>query len=61
MTVFESEASIETKLIQQLTQGESQWTFREDLHTFADLWQNFRHILVQQQYRIFSRFRLDIL
>lgn len=37
MTVFESEASIENKLIQQLTQGKSQWTFRKDLHTFADL------------------------
>lgn len=54
MTVFESEASIEDKLIKQLVQGESQWTFRDDLHTFADLWQNFRHILVQHNKEIFA-------
>ena len=54
MIVFESEASIEEKLIKQLVQGESQWTFRDDLHTFADLWQNFRHILVQHNKDIFA-------
>lgn len=54
MTVFESEASIEHKLIQQLTQGKSQWTFREDLHTFDDLWQNFRHILIQHNKEMFD-------
>lgn len=44
MTTFESEASIEEKLIQQLVEGESQWTFRGDIHTFDDLWNNFRKI-----------------
>ena len=34
MTTFESEASIEEKLIHQLVEGESQWTFRGDIHTF---------------------------
>ena len=47
MTSFESEASIEEKLIRQLTEGKSQWTFRDDIRSFDDLWDNFRRILVQ--------------
>lgn len=36
------EAVIENNLIQQLITGESQWIYRKDLHTEADLWANFR-------------------
>ena len=54
MTTFESEASIEDKLIQQLVEGESQWTFRGDIHTFDDLWNNFRKILMQNNKEIFD-------
>ena len=54
MTSFESEASIEDKLIKQLVEGESQWTFRGDIHTFDDLWNNFRKILIQNNKEIFD-------
>ena len=54
MTSFESEASIEEKLIHQLVEGESQWTFRGDIHTFDDLWNNFRKILIQNNKEIFD-------
>ena len=43
----ELECMIEQKLIEQLVYGESQWTYREDLKTEADLWANFRYILEQ--------------
>lgn len=43
----ELEASIEQKLIGQLVYGEPQWTYREDLKTENDLWNNFRYILEQ--------------
>lgn len=43
----ELEKVIEDKLIEQLVFGESQWTYREDLKTEEDLWQNFRYILEQ--------------
>lgn len=54
MTSFESEASIEEKLIRQLTEGKSQWTFRDDIRSFDDLWNNFRRILVQNNKEIFD-------
>lgn len=54
MTSFESEASIEDKLIKQLVEGESQWTFRGDIHTFDDLWNNFRKSLIQNNKEIFD-------
>lgn len=38
----ELESTIERKLIEQLVYGESQWTYREDLKTEADLWANFK-------------------
>ncbi|MFB1050602.1 type I restriction endonuclease subunit R [Paraliobacillus sp. JSM ZJ581] len=40
-----SEAILENDLIKQLINGESQWTYRNDLHTEADLWNNFREKL----------------
>ena len=46
-TMPELESMIENKLIEQLVYGESQWTYRKDLKTEADLWANFRYILEQ--------------
>ena len=43
----ELEAMIEKRLIDQLVYGDSQWTYREDLKTEADLWANFKYILEQ--------------
>lgn len=43
----ELESMIEQKLIEQLVYGDSQWTYRKDLKTEADLWANFRYILEQ--------------
>lgn len=43
----ELETMIENKLIEQLVHGDSQWTYREDLKTEEDLWENFRYILEQ--------------
>ena len=43
----ELEAMIEQKLIEQLVYGDSQWTYRKDLKTEADLWENFQYILEQ--------------
>ena len=43
----ELESMIEQKLIEQLIYGDSQWTYRGDLKTEADLWANFRYILEQ--------------
>lgn len=43
----ELESLIEQKLIDQLVYGDSQWTYREDLKTEEDLWENFRYILEQ--------------
>ncbi len=39
------ETQIEKKLIEQLSMEDSQWTYRPDLHTEEDLWNNFRSIL----------------
>ena len=41
----ELEKTIEDKLIEQLTEGKSQWTYRPDLHTEEELWANLRSIL----------------
>lgn len=41
----ELDALIEQKLIEQLAYGDSQWTYRQDLKTEEDLWENFRYIL----------------
>lgn len=39
------EADMEAQLIRQLTLGESQWTYRPDIKTDADLWANVREKL----------------
>lgn len=41
----ELEQNIEEKLITQLTQGKSQWTYRPDLNDENKLWDNIRQIL----------------
>ncbi len=43
----ELENIIEKKLIDQLVYGDSQWTYRGDLKTEEDLWNNFKYILEQ--------------
>ena len=43
----ELESVIEQKLIEQLIYGDSQWTYRADLKTEEELWNNFRYILEQ--------------
>ena len=43
----ELEAVLEKRLIDQLCQGDSQWTYRPGIRTEEDLWDNFRHILEQ--------------
>ena len=51
----ELESMIEQKLIEQLVYGDSQWTYRKDLKTEADLWENFRYILEQLQFFSFYK------
>ena len=41
------ELEIEKQLIQQLASGESQWTYRKDLKTEDQLWENFFEKLAQ--------------
>lgn len=42
---FVPESELENNLIQQLIRGESQWTYREDLHTEEELWKNLKEKL----------------
>ena len=41
------ESTFEKRLIEQLTRGISQWTYRQDLKTEKDLWRNFRQKIEQ--------------
>ena len=41
----ELEQTIEEKLIKQLTEGKSQWTYRPDLNDEEKLWANIKLIL----------------
>lgn len=41
MAAAVTEAQMEKKLIEQLTQGANQWRLREDLKTIPQLWANF--------------------
>lgn len=43
----ELESVIEKRLIDQLCSGESQWTYRPDIKTEEQLWNNFKYILEQ--------------
>lgn len=42
MVQYTGEQELENNLIKQLTSGISQWTYRDDLHTEDELWENFR-------------------
>ncbi|MDN6729898.1 MAG: type I restriction endonuclease subunit R [Alkalibacterium sp.] len=42
MATFTAEQVLENNLIKKLIGGESQWTYRDDLRTEDDLWENFR-------------------
>ena len=43
----ELESAIEKRLIDQLCNGDSQWTYRPDIRTEDALWENFKYILEQ--------------
>lgn len=45
MVKFTKEQKLEEDLINQLISGESQWNYRKDLRTEADLWANLKMIL----------------
>lgn len=45
MTKFTGEQILEDTLIQKLITGESQWVYRDDLHTESELWANLRQKL----------------
>ena len=47
MIQVKPELEIEKQLISQLVTGESQWTYREDLKTEEQLWENFFEKLAQ--------------
>ncbi len=51
---MQQELQMESKLIQQLTRDESQWTLREDLKTEDDLWNNFFSILQNNNRRVLN-------
>lgn len=42
LSQFTAEQVLEDNLIKKLISGESQWTYRDDLRTEDDLWENFR-------------------
>lgn len=48
------ELEIERQLIQQLTSGESQWTYREDLKNEDQLWDNFFDKLAQNNVAVLA-------
>lgn len=54
MTSYESEESMEQHMLRQLTEQQSQWTLRDDIHTIRDLWDNFRRILVNNNKDLFD-------
>ncbi|MGV3322311.1 type I restriction endonuclease subunit R [Streptococcus hyovaginalis] len=50
----QKELQIEKDLIRQLTSGESQWTYRQDLTSEALLWENFFEKLAQNNTKLLS-------
>ena len=50
----ELESALEKRLIEQLCSEDSQWTYRPDIRTEEDLWNNFKYILEQN-----NKARLD--
>ena len=53
------ELEIEKQLIDQLVTGESQWTYREDLKTEDQLWENFFTKLAQNNVALLADHPLD--
>ena len=51
---FTSEEEIENQLIQQLINGESQWSYRQELKTEESLWQNFFDKLEQNNVHVLN-------
>ena len=43
----ELESVIESRLIEQLAYGDSQWVYRPDLKNEEQLWNNFKYIIEQ--------------
>lgn len=51
---FTGEIKIENQLIDRLTTGESQWTYRKDLQTEEQLWDNFFEKLAQNNVSVLN-------
>ena len=56
----ELESVIENRLISQLCEGNSQWTYRPDIRNEEQLWQNFRYILEQNNKAKLRMRRLEL-
>ena len=52
------EKVLEEKLINQLTAGVSQWTYRPDIRTEEQLWQNFREKLEKNNVAVLNGIKL---
>ncbi len=52
------ELEIEKQLIIQLVTGESQWTYRDDLKTEEQLWENFFEKLAQNNVTLLANHHL---
>ena len=57
---FTSESEMERSLINELVSGVSQWTYRADLKSEADLWNNFKNKL-ENNPRFANSFQFNIL
>ena len=51
---FTSESEMERSLINELVSGVSQWTYRADLKSEADLWNNFKNKLENNKFNFKS-------
>lgn len=58
MIQVKPELEIEKQLISQLVTGESQWTYREDLKTEEQLWENFFEKLAQNNVALLADYPL---
>lgn len=55
----ELESVIEKRLIDHLCEGESQWTYRPDIRTEEQLWNNFKYILEQNNKAVLDDTKLS--
>lgn len=58
MIQVKPELEIEKQLINQLVTGESQWTYRDDLKTEEQLWENFFEKLAQNNVALLADYPL---